>query len=914
MQSPDIWGDIPYGNYTYPYDSLLNSPDSLQHAESMRMLRDLYIVNVESSQGANQFIKFCQHCSENWLPSLFSTESLVLKLILLLLLVISSIYLFVPSLKNKIRNFSGLLRLTTGSLALMLLAVPLGWDYFPTICLTILGIWLLIFLILYFARLSLKIKENWVWTVLVLLTIITAIVNLSEPLPTFPRIKDNNNPVDNYFLVVSTAFLLFIVLSFVHSWQKHYEFKKSTSFSEKQLLKREKLVSWALFSWCSAFLLYFIGIYYSGTQRSILTSLLRPAVSASKIFILADNPTEVTLAFRRSGLFMGLLSLARLSGFLVSAQIIIHLLGSRIKSFTRIRLTHCTDSSLYVFFNINSASIQVAKTITGAEGNNPHAVFVYTAEDNITKSRSTFGFGSFMSLFTHKKEAFDAVSAANREELPTILAISSSKLEDISDDCKSLASIGLKNVQRLINESSKTEFFFLSDDETANFAAAKKLTGLLDKNVKQKYMIYCNCRNNNLSQLLQFNDYRIETIDFAKLAIDQLKNNPKSLLTDLVEFDDTGCCCSPLRSLVIGLNEIGEEAFNYLYEYGAFVNRKKTRSNFECHVIDSNMNDLEGSLYMRIPELKKREEKSHANVSVDLLHIEVGSEEFWNWLNQHISTLNFILISTKDEDEQLSLADEIYNLAVRRRPKDSPFPLRIFVCAYSTNSANKLNLMAETYCSLNKYGNVELIPFGLSAKLFEYQYITKQEKINRAKQFYLSYQKTTGNLSGEVPSWDKRRENALSREKNDQTKDKLASILELLRMESQDISNEYHRNTKISIIKRALAQHKQRPYTMQDLYDVLPESLTHEVKADHISNDKYLNTLIENLAALEHIRWVASHEILGFQYESNVEKQLRSLLKKHPNMVDWSKLSNDVKLYDVAVVITSLMIEKDEQR
>lgn len=245
----------------------------------------------------------------------------------------------------------------------MLISVPLGWDYFPTICFTILGIWLLILLVLIFARFSLKIKENWVWAVLVYSTIITAILNISEPMPTFAKVQENNNPVDKYFLVVCTAFMLFIVMAFVHSWQKHYEFKRSQSTSEKLLLRREKLVSWALFSWCAAFLLYFIGYYYSGTQRSMLTSLLRPAVSASKIFILADNPMDATLAFRRSGLFMGLLSLIRLSGFLVSAQIVIHLLGSRIRSFTRIRLAHCTDSSLYIFFNINSASIQLAKTI-----------------------------------------------------------------------------------------------------------------------------------------------------------------------------------------------------------------------------------------------------------------------------------------------------------------------------------------------------------------------------------------------------------------------------------------------------------------------------------------------------------------------------------------------------------------------
>lgn len=903
MQSPDIWGDIPFGNYTYPYDSLLNSPDSLQHAESMRMLRDIYIVNVESSQGANQFIKFCRQCSENWLPSLYSSESFTIKLILLLLIVVGLFFLIVPTFRNKFKSCTTTIRLATVSLALMLLAVPLGSDYFPTIFLTILGVGFLILFLYFLARESLLTKEHLFWTSLLIFTIITAFINLSEPIPNLIQVNDNNNPLDCYFLVVSTAFLLFTVLAFVLALQKTY------SSTESKYDRKQKLFLWGLFSWCFAFLIYFIGTYYSGTQRSLLTSLFRPALSASKIFILADNAADITLPLRRSGVFMGMLSLARLSGFLVSAQVIINLIGARLKASIKIWFAHCHDSSLYVFFGTNNASIYAAKSITESKGNKPLVVFVDTAEDTISKSKTTFGFGSLMSLFTHRKEAFEAVDKAKKGGLPVLLAISSSKLED-SDDCKELSSIGLKQLERLIGESSRTEFFFLSEDESANIAGAKKLTELLKTIVIKEYEIYCNCRNNNLSQLLQFNDYNIEAVDFAKLAIDQLKSDSQRTLADLIAFDDKGCCSSPFHSLVIGLNEVGEEAVNYLYEYGAFVNHKMSRSDFKCYVIDNNMHDLEGHLYLRSPEFKYNDGKRDQNVHVTPLYHEVGSEGFWNWLDQNISSLQFILISLRNEDEQLSLADEIYNLAIRRRSNNTTFPLRIYACAYSYNSASKLYLMADTYSKLNDYGKVELIPFGMSDLLFQYQNITKGVKIKHAKRYCNSYNITAEQLLGRRITWDDRRNYAHSIT----SKDKLASILELLRMESQDISNEYHRITKISIIKRALAQHTQQTYNLQDLYDVLPEFVTPTMKADHITSDDYLNSLIENLAAMEHVRWIASHEIMGFQYDANVKKGLRSLLRKHPYMLDWDKLSNDIKLFDIAVVITSLQIEKDEEK
>ena len=93
MNTIDIWADTPYGNYVYPTDSLLHGTDSLQQAETMRMLHDMYFSSVGTSQGANQFISFCNRVSDRWLPSLFSDDNLLLKVVLLVLIaVFSSIY------------------------------------------------------------------------------------------------------------------------------------------------------------------------------------------------------------------------------------------------------------------------------------------------------------------------------------------------------------------------------------------------------------------------------------------------------------------------------------------------------------------------------------------------------------------------------------------------------------------------------------------------------------------------------------------------------------------------------------------------------------------------------------------------------------------------------------------------------
>jgi hypothetical protein len=908
MLSHDIWADAPYANYTYPLDSLLNGSDSLQYAEAMRMLRDVYVIDVESSQGANQIIKFCDQCRDHWLPSLFSTDSLALKLVLLALIALFAIF-YLPSLRKKIKEVKNLHLLTLVALVLMLLATPLlGSGFYGPICLSLIGVIILQYFIIGILQISLTSRNKWLTPLFILAIIVTAFLNLTKPFPSFSQIRNNDNPIDNFFWVICSAVLLFTVFFLIRGLKYSLTDTSNLVYHEQKKLRKNKLIFWALFTWCFAYLLYFIGTYYGGSQRSMLTALFRPALSASKIFILADSLSDITLAFRRSGAFMGLISLARLSGLVVSAQVVISLIGERLMASFKMRIAKCKDSSLYVFFGINPASVQVVKTIEETVGKNPLAVFVDTAEEDISKSQSTFGFGNLISMFTHKGEAFEAVNEANKGKLPVLLTIASSKIEDTSSEYTSLTSISLQNLERLIDESNNTEFFFLSDNEEANITGAQKLTKLLKDQNHEKFTIYCHCRHNSLSQLLQFNDIRIEVVDFSELAINQLKSEPTGLLTDLVRIDHNGCCTSTLRSLIIGMGSTGEEAIRYLYEFGAFVNTHETRSNFECYVMDRNMKELEGDLYMRFPQLKFNEKKVEQNVRVELMQQKDGSEEFWRWLDLHINTLQFIMISVGNVDEEMRLADEIYNFAIKRRQESPEFPLRIFACAYSAKGASKLSLMAETYGKLNHYGRVELIPFGMPDKLFTYDNITKSKEKNRAKQYYDYYQMISKSLSGDETSWEQRRTDAVSSQS-------LASILEFLRKEYQDISNEYHRRTKIAVIEHALQQAENDglgKYTLQDIYNALPETLTSESNLENLFEDKYIGTLIHNLAVLEHVRWKASHEILGFQNDKDVQKGMRSLLKKHDYLTDWENLPYHAMLYDYAVVFTTLKIDKNE--
>jgi hypothetical protein len=68
------------------------------------------------------------------------------------------------------------------------------------------------------------------------------------------------------------------------------------------------------------------------------------------------------------------------------------------------------------------------------------------------------------------------------------------------------------------------------------------------------------------------------------------------------------------------------------------------------------------------------------------------------------------------------------------------------------------------------------------------------------------------------------------------------------------------------------------------------------------SLSKAMQEQLANVARCEHIRWEASHQLMG--YKQGEAKS--AVLKTHPDMLSWDKLSAYTKAFDYNVVDTSI--------
>ena len=133
-------------------------------------------------------------------------------------------------------------------------------------------------------------------------------------------------------------------------------------------------------------------------------------------------------------------------------------------------------------------------------------------------------------------------------------------------------------------------------------------------------------------------------------------------------------------------------------------------------------------------------------------------------------------------------------------------------------------------------------------------------------------------------------------------------MMRLRRVQSQNTANSMHAATKVELAKRAL----------KDEYDLIKmHGLSRKVNEIEYRWRDYSNVPIDHiqrvmdvLAQTEHLRWVASHEILGYQEytprdpEDPGKKDEARLL--HGYMGDWDLLSTETKSYDYNAVDVSI--------
>lgn len=507
--------------------------------------------------------------------------------------------------------------------------------------------------------------------------------------------------------------------------------------------------------------------------------------------------------------------------------------------------------------------------------------------------------------------------------------------------------LGLLRIDSLFNElvnanpqgdKKEIHFFFLSNNRDKNVLASRILIEHIAKDNRLNSIpksVYCATRKDGATAVIEEMNssdpdlLKVKVIDDASIAVENLKRQTSSSPITFVDLDlknNVGTSKSNFCSLIVGFGETGRDVFRYLYEYSAILGQSHcclSRIPFECHIVDRNINNLKGKLIANTPSIfnKNFNHLSDHN-NIQFHEFADNSIEFYNLLDTIGHRLNYVVICTGNDEENITIATNIlkyirkYNFNL---PKTS---FKIFVRTYEDESFSHLESIVEHYNKIYGYDIISI--FGNKEHIYSYQSIILDIVDKQASRFHNAYTEAAKEMDGsDGPNWDtlKRMMNYEIYLNNTPIKKvelRPEAIFDINRRINENKKNVFHLNQKIYIIRKFLEDLNKNPkykdLTIQDLYQkIISFGVNGQERFSHIkatiekskedTPEYKICRLIYNMCIFEHLRWNASHELLGF---TTGEKLFRA--KTHDCLKDWSNLDAYTPLYDYLVIETSLRI------
>ena len=380
----------------------------------------------------------------------------------------------------------------------------------------------------------------------------------------------------------------------------------------------------------------------------------------------------------------------------------------------------------------------------------------------------------------------------------------------------------------------------------------------------------------------------------------------------------------------------------FLYEFGAFVKNEKDnnvtsdkvwRSGFHCYVIDKEMKTLAGTFAAQSEAIKSvlnPEDENKAQESlISLYDMDCQSMEFFESLKCWLPTINYVVLATGDDELNMSQAVRIFKLAIRYRSNLDHF--RIMVRVQHDNNghfkriSDHYNRMWAAECNSSKeekklHQNVikatvevdgPITLFGSTESIYTANHIINEELKEIAKKFKTKYdtslfehQKAAGLQPYPIVSWDEEQNDAMQLTgKYKGYSPTYTGLLKLRRTQRQNYANSLHIMTKVVLARKALRIGED--YCLQGLIR-RDNEMTYVWDDTPLMPIESVQRVMDVLAQTEHLRWVASHEIRGYQRDQdNPSKRDESRLL-HQYLCDWSELPHDTRSFDYNAVDVSL--------
>lgn len=735
---------------------------------------------------------------------------------------------------------------------------------------------------------------------------------------------------------------------------------------------------WMLFFWSIGWGLYICALWSNyGSDGNVAEILGYAAMASLDLFLLdingniLDSVGHSIDGFNSSPIKGGIIITSIFAAF-SSFSIIIKLFLNRLLSTLHASKATIDDSHnhIYIFWGVNDKSINLANSIK----KNDHRSYIIYVEHIDTDSNDTDGISNIVNFVSPDKSKIELIDLDDR----TLYLYSTAELKEVTNDSNLWLHLGLDQLDRLLRELSKftpqneqkndalindkrqnnsnqIHVVFLSEDRDKNISDCICMVDnftLLSKNDSNfrniEKVIHCQTRRDSVTSIIEDsrtnidNKIEVRVIDESILSVERLKEDIDVHPINFVDIEvkdkkNIGTVKEQLTSLIIGFGETGRDSLRFLYEFGAFLSPTPNisiRNPFQCHVVDPKISDLGNNFKANNPSIFTH----NSQAKISFYDTNDKSSVFYNLLDEIAPSLNYIVVAVGDDEVNITVAVNV--LKYIRRKRKNLDKLIILVRSYGQESFSHLAGIANHYNSVlnSETNNNTLIKiFGQVEDLFTYDNIVANSFKQKAIDFYEAYDaayvltEEGKSYGGERTSWQDRRKRALS-------SGKLSNIEDLRRKESQDFSNAWHALTKLRIIDAVLTEYCgntfEKPLTSLlankmfsqngdiPVREIHPTEITYP-KLDYQFEENFksiISILMTNLAKTEHLRWVAAHEAIGYEYGEKHGDQTKDIIHKwHSCMVQWESLellpSSSVRLYDYLVIETTLkMIENKSDK
>ena len=762
---------------------------------------------------------------------------------------------------------------------------------------------------------------------------------------------------------IVTAVLLFLLL------------KKSNNRIWKFI--NDNLTVFFVLVWLMGFVVYDVGMC-TGAKESLLFNAPMAVLHAFGMFVLDSDVSAIHDDFHHNWIYMGAFSAAHFLAALVSLIFVIEHFGYHIiasfKMFQEAYFRKAKKES-FIFWGLNDATLTLADSIKSQAKSWPknsyRIIFVRTNNDSESTSARN-GMERLFHFLSLKNE--DLKKLQDLGCLSTNTFFNSARLNTNIDDPEPdvlKGELNLTWLARIITKKTtgKVHMFMLSGDPIANIHAVLALRR--DKTISSvctavgngqdsqlEVTFYCHARDNSMNRVLEDFDLSSNTevriIDSAHLAVECLKRNPAYQPISLVGIDQCknyGTVTTPFTSLIVGFGATGKDALRFLYEFGAFVSSSSSgenviRSPFYCHVVDCNMNTIKGPFINAAPAMFSSKNACDGKPLVEMHEMSHDSEEFYHQLLDKLSpTLNYVLIAIGDDKAGMTLAIRILKF-LKRKGRDFS-QLKLFVRSYKKENYPYLKRVAQHY----NEGQERIVIFGQIESTYSYPLIVKDEFRLRGEHYYDAYRALNpqNDNDGTWKQREKKLRGLVTLEKagvdpktgcrtfvetavDHPEPASLNNLQTLRRKEKQDKANALHEATKIKILEQIIPNWYSA--LVPKIFEFVETDTNMIISVKRVNKSKEspkvtiypeLNEkeqlLMDNLARLEHIRWNASHEVLGYTpidtsaYQG--EHKCVEARMMHNCLVNWNQLDaesdlstwvDDYKIYDYGVVETTIDI------